>query len=100
MLGAAPTLTPFNHLTGRPPTLQQDLATDAGPLPHLVAISLVLAGYADISMLIGLPVSALTYWGLCRSLDLVAERAVIAVADAGLEDAPIAEHFAAVGEPG
>ena len=35
MLGAAPTLTPFNHLTGRPPTLQQDLATDAGPLPHL-----------------------------------------------------------------
>jgi len=69
-----------------------------GPVAMLLGNAKI--GYADISMLIGLPVSALTYWGLCRSLDLVAERAVIAVADAGLEDAPIAEHFAAVGEPG
>lgn len=35
MLGAATPLTPFNHLTGRPPTLHQGCATDAGPLPHL-----------------------------------------------------------------
>ena len=35
MLGAAQPLTPFNHLTGRPPTLHQGYAAGAGPLPHL-----------------------------------------------------------------
>ena len=43
-------------------------------------------GGADISMLIGLPVSALAYWWACRSMDLVAERKFIAIADAGLEE--------------
>ena len=69
-----------------------------GPVARMLGNAKV--GYADISMLIGLPVSALTYWWLSRSIDLVAERAIIAVADQGLEDAPIADHFAAVGEPG
>ena len=69
-----------------------------GPVARMLGNARI--GYADISMLIGLPVSALTYGWLCRSLDLVAERAIIAVADQGLEDAPIADHFAAVGEPG
>jgi purine-cytosine permease-like protein len=44
-----------------------------------------MLGGADVSMLVGLPVSALFYWFACRSLDLVAERAAIAVADQGLE---------------
>jgi hypothetical protein len=35
MFGAAQPLTPFNHLTGRPPTLHQGSATGAGPLLHL-----------------------------------------------------------------
>ena len=43
-------------------------------------------GGADISMLIGLPVSALTYWWLCRSLDLVTERRLVAEADKGLDE--------------
>jgi purine-cytosine permease-like protein len=42
-------------------------------------------GGADISMLIGLPVAGLVYYWSCRSIDLVAERAQIAIADAGLE---------------
>ncbi len=42
-------------------------------------------GGADISMVIGLPVAALVYAFACRSIDLEAERAQIAVADAGLE---------------
>ncbi len=42
-------------------------------------------GGADVSMLVGLPVSAVFYYIACRSLDLAAERAAIAVADAGLE---------------
>lgn len=37
MPGAATPLTPFNHLTGRPPTLYQGRATRAGPLLHLGA---------------------------------------------------------------
>jgi len=41
-------------------------------------------------MLVGLPVSALVYYLACRSIDLVAERAHIAVADAGLEDGVVA----------
>ena len=44
-----------------------------------------LLGGADISMLIGLPVSAIAYLVACRSLDLVAERKIIDVADLGLE---------------
>ncbi len=44
-----------------------------------------MLGGADVSMLVGLPVSALFYYWACRSLDLVAERAAIAVADQGLE---------------
>jgi hypothetical protein len=35
MLGTASSLTPFNHLTGRPPPLHQGCVTGAGPLPHL-----------------------------------------------------------------
>jgi NCS1 nucleoside transporter family len=42
-------------------------------------------GGADVSMLIGLPVSAILYWLLCRNLDLVAEQAAVARADAGLD---------------
>ena len=42
-------------------------------------------GGADVSMLVGLPVSALFYWFACRSIDLAAERRAIALADAGLE---------------
>lgn len=42
---------------------------------------------ADISMLVGLPVSAIAYLWACRSLDLEAERRVVAVADRGLEQA-------------
>jgi purine-cytosine permease-like protein len=45
-----------------------------------------LLGGADVSMLVGLPVSALVYYWACRSIDLVAERAHIAVADAGLDE--------------
>jgi NCS1 family nucleobase:cation symporter-1 len=44
-----------------------------------------LLGGADISMLIGLPVSAIAYLWMCRSLDLVAERRIVDVADIGLE---------------
>jgi NCS1 family nucleobase:cation symporter-1 len=42
-------------------------------------------GGADISMPIGLFVAAGLYLVLCRSLDLVAEREIVAVADAGLD---------------
>jgi len=42
-------------------------------------------GGADIAMLIGLPVAALTYLWACRSLDLPAERVRAAAADAGLD---------------
>jgi purine-cytosine permease-like protein len=42
-------------------------------------------GGADVSMLVGLPVSALLYWYLCRDLDLAAEQAAIVAADAGLD---------------
>ena len=44
-----------------------------------------LLGGADISMLIGLPVSAVAYLVACRSLDLVAERRIVDNADRGLE---------------
>ena len=42
-------------------------------------------GGADISMLIGLPVSALAYLLACRSLDTVAEARRALAADVGLE---------------
>lgn len=48
-----------------------------GPLCHAL-------GGADISMLIGLPVSTIVYYIACRSLDLKAEREAVARADAGL----------------
>lgn len=49
-------------------------------------------GGADIAMLIGLPVSALVYVLLCRSLDLEHDRRCAAAADVGLDpgDAPAA----------
>ena len=46
-------------------------------------------GGADISMLVGLPVSAAVYLVLCRSLDLSAELAQIAVLDRNLETEPV-----------
>ncbi len=46
-------------------------------------------GRADVSMLIGLPVSALTYLALCRNLDLAAEVDQIAVLDRDLETEPV-----------
>jgi len=48
-----------------------------------------LLGGADISMVIGLPVSALVYWLACRSLDLPAERAEILRLDANLESGDV-----------
>ncbi len=45
-------------------------------------------GGADISMLIGLPVSALLYWYLYRNHDMARELAVIKIADAGLDPEP------------
>ncbi|MET9382400.1 cytosine permease [Streptomyces sp. NPDC002928] len=47
-------------------------------------------GGADISPFIGLPVAAITYYVLTRSLDLDAEKQAIAQADAGLEPAEAA----------
>ena len=46
-------------------------------------------GKADISMLIGLPVSAATYLLLCRNLDLSSEIAQIEVLDRNLETEPV-----------
>ena len=46
-------------------------------------------GGADISMLIGLPVSAAVYLILCRSLDLSGELAQIAMLDRNLETEPV-----------
>jgi purine-cytosine permease-like protein len=46
-------------------------------------------GKADISMLIGLPVSAAIYLWLCRDLDLAAEQEQIAVLDRNLETEPV-----------
>ncbi|MEI6643160.1 MAG: cytosine permease [Novosphingobium sp.] len=46
-------------------------------------------GGADISMLVGLPVSALTYLALCRNLDLAAEFARIPELDRDLETEPV-----------
>jgi purine-cytosine permease-like protein len=46
-------------------------------------------GKADISMLIGLPVSAAIYLWLCRDLDLAAEQAQIGVLDRNLETEPV-----------
>ncbi|MFI9029153.1 hypothetical protein [Streptomyces sp. NPDC053560] len=50
-------------------------------------LALAGVGGADITMLIGLPVSAGVYLLACRGLDLTAERAAVAAADAGLEAA-------------
>ncbi|MHB1870343.1 MAG: purine-cytosine permease family protein [Steroidobacteraceae bacterium] len=47
-------------------------------------------GGADLSILIGLPVSAGTYIIACRSLDLQADRRAAEAADVGLEPAAIA----------
>jgi purine-cytosine permease-like protein len=44
-------------------------------------------GGADVSMLVGLPVSAGSYWLFCRSLDLAQDRQRAQQADEGLEDA-------------
>lgn len=44
-------------------------------------------GGADISMLVGLPVSSLIYWWACRGIDLDAELAHIAKVDAELDPA-------------
>lgn len=49
----------------------------------------VALGKADISMLIGLPVSAATYLVLCRNLDLSSEIAQIDVLDRNLETEPV-----------
>jgi NCS1 family nucleobase:cation symporter-1 len=46
-------------------------------------------GGADISMLIGLPVSAAVYLLLCRSMDLSAELAQIPALDSNLETEPV-----------
>ena len=46
-------------------------------------------GKADISMLIGLPVSALVYLWLCRSLDLATELERISELDRNLETEPV-----------
>ncbi len=54
-----------------------------------------LLGGADIAMLIGLPVSALTYLWACRSLDLETEWHRAARADADLE--PVADTWVSVG---
>ncbi|MEU7488965.1 cytosine permease [Streptomyces sp. NPDC042319] len=51
-------------------------------------------GGADITMLIGLPVSAGVYLLACRGLDLTAERAAVAAADAGLEEAGLEDGAA------
>ena len=48
-----------------------------------------MLGQADISMLIGLPVSAAIYLWLCRSLDLSAELAQIPALDRNLETEPV-----------
>jgi purine-cytosine permease-like protein len=46
-------------------------------------------GKADISMLVGLPVSAAIYFWLCRNLDLKAELEQIEVLDRNLESEPV-----------
>jgi purine-cytosine permease-like protein len=46
-------------------------------------------GGADVSMLIGLPVSAAVYIVLCRSMDLSAELAQIPALDRNLETEPV-----------
>lgn len=46
-------------------------------------------GKADVSMLIGLPVSALVYLALCRGVDLKAELDQIEVLDRNLETEPV-----------
>jgi len=50
-----------------------------------------MLGGADISMLVGLPVSALAYIWFCRSLDIEAERRIVVTADQGLEEEAIAD---------
>ncbi len=46
-------------------------------------------GKADVSMLVGLPVSALVYLWLCRGLDLTSELEQIEVLDRNLETEPV-----------
>jgi NCS1 nucleoside transporter family len=45
-------------------------------------------GGADLAMLVGLPVAALLYWGLCRNLDLETEFRAAKIADQGLDPEP------------
>jgi nucleobase:cation symporter-1, NCS1 family len=49
------------------------------------AVATALGG-VDIAFFVGIPVGCLTYWLLCRNLDLTRERRIIASADRGLED--------------
>jgi purine-cytosine permease-like protein len=42
-------------------------------------------GGADLAMLVGLPVAAVTYYLACRSMDVDQDRLRAAAADAGLE---------------
>jgi purine-cytosine permease-like protein len=49
------------------------------------AVATALGG-VDIAFFVGIPVGCLTYWLLCRSLDLTRERQIIANADRGLEE--------------
>jgi hypothetical protein len=44
-------------------------------------------GGADISMLVGLPVAALVYLLMCRSIDLEHDKKLAAAADVGLDPA-------------
>jgi purine-cytosine permease-like protein len=44
-----------------------------------------LMGGADVAMLVGLPVAAITYLIACRSLDLATEMRQVALADRDLE---------------
>jgi purine-cytosine permease-like protein len=46
-------------------------------------------GKADVSMLVGLPVSAAVYLWLCRNLDLASEQEQIEVLDRNLETEPV-----------
>jgi nucleobase:cation symporter-1, NCS1 family len=51
--------------------------------------------FADISLFVGLPVSALLYWLLCRNLDLSEERRIAAAEAAELEAVATAQTEAA-----
>jgi cytosine/uracil/thiamine/allantoin permease len=58
-------------------------------------------GGADISMLVGLPVAALVYLLMCRSIDLEHDKKLAAAADVGLDPADAGDVAArtAAGRP-